>query len=159
MAWKRHCWSSVSWRGVCDRCRHTAAVQPAVRFGGSSLYTTLQSATATRHRPHTYTSSGDCRAWLLCVTCRMSCTAKSMYAFQDWTQLGYSCSHQSQMTPSVHVIRQCHHCHAARASSTIQYHSYPHTHVSTDLPENVDLGISYVTSVATNSLSQTAAEV
>jgi len=56
----------VSWRGVCDRCRHTAAVQPAVRFGGGSLYriaTMPQSAAATRHRPHT--CSGDCRAWTL----------------------------------------------------------------------------------------------
>jgi len=123
---------------VCDCCRHCS-----LPFGGSIR---RQSATAygTDH------TSGDCRAWPLCVTCprwTAICEKNRIDAVRDWTQL-----YRLQLLTSVTWYQRfsyttiCH-CHVAHGSSTIPHHSYPpypHTHVSTDLPENVDLGISYV---------------
>jgi len=64
--------------------RAATVLQPSVRFGGSSLvYTTPQSATA----HGTDRTSGDCRAWPLCVTCRIVELhyVKRMDLFRDWS--------------------------------------------------------------------------
>jgi len=92
VAWRRHCYRrSVSYAGrICDRCKHSAACQPPVRFGGSSL---VYDATASVSQHH---ATGNCRAVELHYV-------KTVDIFKIGHSKATSAAHISHMTPSVQL--------------------------------------------------------
>jgi len=143
----------------CDCCRHTALTAAFSKIWRElSCIRRHSQQTRTAQLDHT---SGDCRAWPLCVTCPIGELhyVKIMDTFQDWTQRGYCCSHQSHDTSSSVID-----CHAARACQlhyTVTFIStHQRHHVSIGpVGERRPLGISYVILPCTTDSLQTAAEL